>query len=242
LEPIRALSRCIALLFGHSGAPARHSVCPKIYFSGCFVSSTVVEKRYDRAYFDRWYRNARTRIDTPEALVRKVRVAVSAAEYFLGRRITSVLDVGCGEGRWYSVLRRMRPGVRYTGVDSSEYVVRRFGRTRNVRLGTFGGLRKLRIGRHVDLIVCSDVLQYVGAADLDAGLREIRRLLAGVAYIEAFTIEDEMEGDRTGWHERSAAQYRRVFRRAGLTPCGLNCFVDLESLTGVNVFEVLSWR
>src|SRR5690242_5946242 len=80
-------------------------------------------KRYDRAYFDRWYRASRTRIDTPQSLARKVRLAVSVAEYFLGRHIESVLDIGCGEGRWYSPLRRMRPRARYTGVDSSEYAV-----------------------------------------------------------------------------------------------------------------------
>jgi SAM-dependent methyltransferase len=195
-------------------------------------------KRYDRAYFDRWYRAPRTRIDTPESLARKVHLAVTVAEYFLGRRIASVLDVGCGEGRWYSVLRRMRPALRYTGVDSSEYVVRRFGRRRNIRLGTFGGLRSLRLPRGFDLIVCSDVLQYVDPPDLETGLRELHRLLGGVAYIEAFTTEDHMEGDRTGWYDRPSSVYRRLFRRTGLTSCGVNCFLDPDRLHGVNVFEI----
>ena len=201
-------------------------------------SSVAPNKRYDRAYFDRWYRAPRTRIDTPHALARKVHLAVSVAEYFLGRSIATVLDIGCGEGRWYPVLRRMRPSVRYTGIDSSEYAVRRFGRRRNLRHGTFGALRSLRLPRGFDLVVCSDVLQYVHAPDLEPGLRELHRLLGGVAYIEAFTREDNMEGDRTGWYERSAAAYRQLFRRVGLTSCGLNCFIDPDRLAGVNVFEI----
>jgi len=198
-------------------------------------------KRYDRAYFDRWYRHPRTRIDTPRALARKVHLAVSAAEYLLGRSIESVLDVGCGEGRWFGPLRRIRPGVHYQGVDWSEYAVRRFGRARNIRRGSFGGLRALRLPRGWDLVVCSDVLQYVPLPELEPGLTEIRRVLSGVAYLEAYVVEDDMEGDRHGWHERTAAQYRRAFRRAGLTHCGLNCFVDLAALRSVNVFERAAW-
>ena len=195
-------------------------------------------KHYDRAYFDRWYRAPRTRIDEPDALARKVRLAVSVAEYFLGRPITSALDVGCGEGRWFPLLRRIRPRLRYTGVDSSEYAVRRFGRRRNIRRGSFGTLRSLHLPRGYDLVVCSDVLQYVHAPDLEPGLRELHRVLGGVAYIEAFTSEDDMEGDRTGWYERSASMYRQLFRRAGLTSCGVNCFIDPDRLNGVNAFEI----
>lgn len=202
------------------------------------MTSPQLGKRYDRAYFDKWYRHSRTRIDTTASLTRKVHHAVSAAEYLLGRRIERVLDVGCGEGRWFGPLRRLRPKVDYIGVDSSEYAVRRYGTRRHIRLGAFGTLRSLRLPRGFDLIVCSDVLQYVSMRELDAGLAEIHRLLAGVAYIEAFVIEDNMEGDKRGWHERDAATYRRAFRRAGLSHCGLNCFIDLDALPAVNTFEL----
>ena len=53
-------------------------------------------KRYDRAYFDHWYRGERVR---PRAeLERRVRLALAAAEYALGRPVRRALDVGCGEG------------------------------------------------------------------------------------------------------------------------------------------------
>ena len=46
----------------------------------------------------------------------------------------TVLDIGAGEGRWRAELRRMRPAIRYVGVDPSEYVVARHGQRRNIRL------------------------------------------------------------------------------------------------------------
>lgn len=194
-------------------------------------------KEYDRAYFRRWYRDPTTRISSAQALARKVNLAVSVAEYLLGRRVQTVLDVGCGEAPWYAVLRKMRRGVEYLGVDSSSYAVRASARGPHVREGTFGALRSLRLESGFDLVVCADVLQYVPDAELAPGLREIRRLVGGAAYIEAFTRDDDMEGDMDGWHVRSAAFYRRLFRDAKLAHCRVNCFVDPRKLTGLNEFE-----
>lgn len=197
-------------------------------------------KAYDSAYYHRWYRDPRTRVTSERVLDRKVHLAVSAAEYMLGRRVRTVLDVGCGEARWYVTLRRMRPGIGYIGVESSEYAVRTFGASRNVRQGSFGTLRSLKLRGPFDLIVCADVLQYVPTADLAPGLREIRRLLGGVAYIEAYAREDDMEGDMEGWIPRSGATYRRAFRATGFTHCGLYCFVDATKIDAVNALEVCS--
>ncbi len=196
-------------------------------------------KSYDRAYFERWYRDPVDRVSTRESLERKVRMVVSLAEFLLGRRIRSVLDVGCGEAPWYPILHRLRPDVRYIGVDSSEYAIERFGKSRNIRRGTLGELAKLRMPRTVDVVVCADVLQYVPTKDIERGLRAIRAMLVGVAYIESFTTRDEMEGDRLNWHERTADEYRRLFRRAGLTQVGPYCYVDLEELDTLNEFEHL---
>ena len=194
-------------------------------------------KQYDRSYFNRWYRDPAERVATRASLERKVRLALAVAEYVLGRRVRTVLDVGCGEGAWFPVLRRMRRDVEYTGVDSSEYVLERYGAARHIRRGDFAGLAQLRLRRRFDLIVCADVLQYVPAADATRGLSTIRSLLRGVAYIEAFATEDEMEGDRDGWQERSGTAYRRMFRHARLAPCGPYCFVDLDRHPELNVFE-----
>jgi SAM-dependent methyltransferase len=194
-------------------------------------------KSYDHAYFERWYRHPTDRVSTRESLERKARMAIAVTEFLIGRRIRTILDVGCGEAPWFPVIRRLRPEATYTGIDSSDYVLARFGAARNIRRGSLGDLAKMKLRRDVDLIVCADVLQYVDTPELERGLRSIRRLLGGVAYIETFATEDQMEGDRAGWIERTAAQYRRLFRRAGLTQCGPYCYTNLDALDTLNAFE-----
>ncbi len=185
-------------------------------------------KRYDRAYFDRWYRDPRHRVTSPAALARKVAMVVGVVEYELGRRLASVLDVGCGEAPWRAPLKKLRPGVHYLGVDPSPYVEARFGRTRDVRRGALGALHLvdgLADEAPFDLVVCADVLQYLSDDEVAAGLAELREHLGGVAYVEAYTALDALEGDRRDWHERSADDYLRLFRGAGLVHCGLHCYV-----------------
>jgi len=110
------------------------------------ISETIfvpTMKAYDRAYFERWYRDPSDRVSTRDSLERKVRMAVGVTEYVIGRSIRTVLDIGCGEAPWFSILKRIRPTARYTGVDSSEYVLQRFGVSRHIRAGTLGDLAHL---------------------------------------------------------------------------------------------------
>ena len=195
-----------------------------------------MSKRYEQDYFDRWYRSSRA-VVRPAAVQRKVRLALAATEYLLDRELRTVLDIGCGEAPWRAHLRRMRPDVEYTGVDPSEYAVRRFGRRRDILPGSFTTLDQIGLARSYDLIVCSDVLQYLTSAEVRKGLRIVAKRLGGVAFIEAFTVKDDMIGDRELWHERSAAWYRRAFADAGLTQIGLYMFVGAKLLPVVNELE-----
>jgi SAM-dependent methyltransferase len=185
-------------------------------------------KTYDRAYFDRWYRDPKARVATRAAVERKVALVLGVAEALLQRPVRSVLDVGCGEGAWRAPLLARRRGITYTGVDSSDYVITRFGGSRNIRHGTFAELGDLVLDGPYDVIVCCDVLQYVPPRDLGRGLRAIAALLGGVTYLEAYTTADDIEGDRRAWHHRSPATYRAAFRRAGLTSVGMHCYVGDE--------------
>ena len=182
-------------------------------------------KQYDKAYFDRWYRAPGTRVVTPADQRRKAGLAVAAAEYLLGREVRSVLDVGCGEGAWHPVLKKLRPRARYTGVDPSEYAVRKFGKRRNIRLGSFGTLDEADLEGPYDLVVCVGVVNYLETRELRSGLQAIAALCAGLAFIEAFAKEDEIEGDTREWKWRPAREWRRHFAEAGLVPCGLHLYV-----------------
>ena len=195
-------------------------------------------KTYDRDYYRRWYRDPDTRIATRDGVARKVRLAVAAAEFMLARRIESVLDVGCGEASWRAPLRKLRPDATYLGVEASDYVVERYGKSRNIRHGTFGKLGALDLPDAFDLIVCADVVQYIPDDELRRGLREIRRLAGGVAYIETFAAEDSMEGDREGWIDRPARTIARFFDDAGLTQCGFYCWIDERKIRNANRFEL----
>src|SRR5262249_4725100 len=144
------------------------------------------------------------------------------------RPIRSVLDVGCGEARWRALLLKVRPAIRYVGVDSSDYVVRRFGKQRGIRHGKVGDLGRLGLKARFDLVVCSDVLHYVPLHEARRGLKAMERLLGGIAFLELFTKEDETEGDDVGFQPRSRATYARLFREAGLVHLGLHCYVGRQ--------------
>lgn len=172
-------------------------------------------KRYDRAYFDHWYRG-RNRVSSRDEVRRKVALAVATCEYFIRHPLRSVLDVGCGEGAWQPHLTDLRPKAKYLGLDPSDYAVERFGESRNIRKASFGKLASARLRRPFDLVVCSDALHYVPDDEIRAGLPELVRLAGGVLFLEVLTADDDIIGDLNGMIRRPAIWYRKLFEKAGL--------------------------
>lgn len=194
-------------------------------------------KRYDRAYFDRWYRSR----DAPSgegALRRNVALAVAVAESVLDRTLTSVLDVGCGEGRWQPVLHDLRPDAVYLGIDPSEYAVERFGEARNLRRGTFRELDRHVFDEPFDLVVCADVLHYLTAEEILMGIDAFVERVGGAALVEVFTDHDPVWGDREGYHEREPSWYRRALGSAGLVPVGLQMYVPREVAAELDAMDL----
>ena len=120
-------------------------------------------KRYDRRYYERFYRAKATRVLTPAERRLRVAAVVALAEHHLGRRLRSALDVGCGAGLWGRELVRLRPGLRYLGL-------RPFAGGR--RPGAAGPGHPARAasktlppsgGARFDLVLCADVLHYLDA-------------------------------------------------------------------------------
>jgi SAM-dependent methyltransferase len=195
-------------------------------------------KRFDNSYFDKWYRHPDHRIGTATDLARIVRFAVAATEYVIARPIRTVLDVGAGEGRWYPVIRKLRPAARYHGVDPSDYVTKRFGKRRNIVQGTLDDLPMLFLRRQFDLVVSCSVINYLPRESMIRAIHRIAERTSGMAYLEIFASEDEVEGDTIDWHTESRATYLRIIARAGLIPCGLHCYIpaaNASSLVGLEL-------
>ena len=89
-------------------------------------------------------------------------------------------------------------------------------------------------------MVCSDVLHYVDDRAVRAGLETLADLVGGVALLEVFTKEDEVEGDRDGFLERPAAWYRRAFAGAGLVPIGLQLYVHEEIAEELDAMDLVA--
>jgi SAM-dependent methyltransferase len=181
--------------------------------------------RYDEAYFRKWYRDPRTRVHGTGEVRRKAHMALAVAEYLLQRPVRSVLDVGCGEGAWLHLLREVRPRLHYTGIDPSEYAVRRYGKRRNLRLGSFDTIADHTDLKPADLVVCSDMLNYLSARALRSGLEQLHPLVGGVAYLELYAAEDGVEGDTRSWKRQTARYYRRMLEKLGYVSCGVHCYV-----------------
>lgn len=177
-------------------------------------------KKYDRTYFDRWYRG-RCRIGPEAEVRRKVALAVSVTEYFLRRTLRNVADIGCGEAPWLTHLRELRPRVRYSGFDPSDYVVEQFGAIR----ASFGELGSLNIRERFDLVVCADVLHYLHEDEIHRGFPTLVRLMRGAAFLEVLAREDDVVGDTLGLIRRPAAWYRDLFTRYGLSPAGPHMWI-----------------
>lgn len=196
-----------------------------------------MSKLYDRAYFDKWYRDDKHRVISREVLARKVAMAVAMAEHYIGRPIRNVLDVGCGEGAWQAPLHALRPNAHYLGLDPSEYAVSRWGRTRNLRLATFAQLAELRFDERFDLIVCADVMHYLRRAELLRGLPGIVDQLEGLAFIEVYTSKDTLVGDMDGFKRRSPQWYRQTFAEAGLLSVGSMGWVGPRQAPWITAME-----
>lgn len=197
----------------------------------------MTSKRYDREYFDKWYRDRRHAIGSRTDLEREVAFAVAAAEVVLAHRIRSVLDVGAGEGRWQPALHRLRPQARYAGVDSSEWAVARWGRRRNIRLGHVDRLDELGLDGPYDLVVVADVLHYIPPRQFVRTAAQLAAIIGGVAYMPAFTAGDSSTGDHVGFQRRSAATYRRVFEAHGIVPIGLHLWTTVERYRTLSALE-----
>lgn len=188
-------------------------------------------RKFDRAYYERFYRDPATRVASAEGFLRLGRFVAGYLDY-LEVEVGSVLDLGCGVGHWREVARECFPGAAYTGVEVSPYLCREYGWER-------GSVADWD-GEPADLVVCHGVLQYLNARDARRAIRNMATLTEGALYLEVLTREDWDENvDQSvtdgDVYLRRADWYRREIAKL-FYACGGGLFVPKDS--SVVLFEL----
>lgn len=168
-----------------------------------------MRQRFDKAYYDRFYRNPATRAVTPAASRRQA-AFIAAYLAHLGLPVRRILDMGCGVGTTLRALGRRFPRARVEGVEFSDYLCRRYG-------WTPGSAVDFQADEPFDLVVCHDVLAYLDDGDCSRAIANVARLCRGAACLGILTADDAdlYDPERTDarQHRRPAAWYRRRLAR-----------------------------
>ena len=167
--------------------------------------------RFDADFYRRYYEDPATRVASVEE-ARRLGDFICAYAAYLGVRVRRVLDAGCGLGHLRAPVLRRFPGARYVGLEVSEYLARRHG-------WVHGGLEDFRPRGAFDLVICHDVLQYLGDRAAARAVSNLARLSRGLLYVSALTLEDWRDAaDRSRTdgdvHLRPVDWYRRRLDRA----------------------------
>jgi SAM-dependent methyltransferase len=142
----------------------------------------ATDQRFDAAFYRRFYVDPKTRVVTRAEMRRRADLIAAFVRH--GEcPVRSILDVGCGLGLMRAQLRRHFPRARYTGLEVSAYLCQKHGWIQE-SAATFAPSRPF------DLVICYDVMQYLGTREAAAALRNLARLCAGVLHFGALTQED----------------------------------------------------
>lgn len=171
---------------------------------------------FDAGFYRRYYVNPRTRVASRAEAVRLGRFVCAYVDY-LGFTVKRVLDAGCGLGHFRAPVRAAFPRARYVGLETSEYLCKRFGWLRESVAG-------YAPKEPFDLVFCHDVLQYLDDRSAVRALANLGRLSRGALYFSVLTAGDwRRNADRartdSGVRLRPAAWYQarllRHFRPLG---------------------------
>ena len=171
---------------------------------------------FDEGFYQRYYVDPRTRVASCADAVRLGRFVCGYTAY-LGFTVKRVLDAGCGLGHLQDPAGEFFPRARYIGLETSDYLCRRYGWVRE-------SVAEYAPGTPFDLVFCHDVLQYLPDREAVRALANLGRLSRGALYFSVLTMEDwRRNADRartdSGVRLRPAAWYKvrlsRHFRPVG---------------------------
>jgi SAM-dependent methyltransferase len=173
--------------------------------------------KFDADYYRKYYFDPRTAVASRAEMRARARLIAAMTEH-AGLPVRRILEAGCGTGLLRGALRRLLPRAQYVGLETSEYLCRRYGWEQ-------GRIESFSARAPFDLVICYDVLQYLDAPAAQQALKNFASLCRGVLYFSALTRHDleynaDPERTDTNVHLRSAHWYRSrlrpKFREAGL--------------------------
>jgi SAM-dependent methyltransferase len=173
--------------------------------------AAVPLNNFGAAFFRKFYLNPATRVVTA-AEMRARASLIAAALQHCEIPVRSILDAGCGIGLLRKPFARAWPRARYTGLEVSAYLCRRYGWTQ-------GSIADYRPRQPFDLVVCYDVLQYLSDGEAARGIANFAKLSRAALYVSALTTQDWRENcDRNRTDRavriRPGDWYRRRLRKS----------------------------
>jgi len=173
-------------------------------------SAATPPRTFDRDYYRRYYLDPRRAVVSRGEMELRGRFIAAFARYS-DMPVKRILDAGCGLGLMRKSLRRGLPKAEYVGLEASAYLCRKFGWRQ-------GSLADWRSRHTYELVICYDVLQYLGDRDAARAMANLARLASGLLYFSALTLEDwRFIADRAKTDRdvaiRPAAWYRRRLAR-----------------------------
>jgi trans-aconitate methyltransferase len=175
-----------------------------------FSTGSGSKTAFDSAYFRKYYFDAATRVTTAAEMGRRAQL-IAAVMLHASIPVRTILDAGCGVGLLRKPFAAALPRARYRGLEASQYLCARYG-------WTFGSLVDFAARAPSDLVVCYDVLQYLGDRDAARAITNLATLSRAALYISALTAEDwraNCDRSRTdrSVHLRSGDWYRQRLRK-----------------------------
>ncbi len=128
-------------------------------------------RRFDEAYYHRFYENPETRVVSPEEHDALARFIFAFAEWnHLEQK--SMLDIGAGIGLWKRWLEKNRKGVEYTGTEVSQAMCKKYGFLHR-------DIARWRDRKKHDLVVCQGGAAVPARSRCCAGDRQHRGHVQG---------------------------------------------------------------
>jgi 2-polyprenyl-3-methyl-5-hydroxy-6-metoxy-1,4-benzoquinol methylase len=139
-------------------------------------------RRFDEAYYHRFYESPKTRVYSPEEHGYLASFVFGFARWN-HLEMKSVLDIGAGIGMWKKWIEKHEKGVLYTGTEVSQVMCKKHGYLHR-------DIARWRDRKKHDLIICQGVLQYLPDPDVAPAVANIAAMSRGLTYIEVTTRAD----------------------------------------------------